>query len=167
MATATKNPSVHGTVSLEPSVVAARDVSSYQHSPTWPDIRGWEVLNAGGDAVGVVDRLLIDPSMHKIRYLSVEVQAAKGTPSTHTLVPVGAAKVERGKNRVQLSSKASASWGQLTQATTELITRDTEIAVLQALGVAMMPTEPRSITYTSPLFDPKMLFEPTAGSQKT
>jgi hypothetical protein len=98
--------------------------------------------------------------MHKSRYLSVKAAGGNGQPSSYTLLPVGAAQAERGKNRLHLSGKATEAWAQLTKATTEVVTRDTEIAVLQALGISMMPTEPTTITYTSPLFDPKRLFEP-------
>ncbi len=173
MTTATKNAPItntnkdnHTNATREPTIVAARDLSNYKPSSTWPDVRGWEVVNQSGELFGHVDRLMVDPTAHQLRYLSVEKKAESGKNATRALLPVGTAKVETGKKRIQLSSKVVAAWDKLCQISSEVITRDTEIAILQALGVTMTPAESRNIPYTTPMFDAKLLFEPAAGSTK-
>ena len=64
--------------------------SGYEIVSDEPDIRKWKVRNAEGRPLGVVDDLVIDKQLHKVRYIVLDLN---GKPlnllSRKVLVPIG------------------------------------------------------------------------------
>jgi sporulation protein YlmC with PRC-barrel domain len=52
------------------------------------DVRGRQVLDAGGKEIGTVNDLLIDPQEQKVRYLRVGAGGFLGIGETEFLIPV-------------------------------------------------------------------------------
>ena len=69
--------------------------SGYEIVADEPDIRKWKVTNADGKILGVVDELLVDRPLHKIRYIVLNLH---GKPlnlvSRKVLIPIGIAKLD-------------------------------------------------------------------------
>src|SRR3954467_201573 len=70
--------------------------SGYEIVADEPDIRKWRVTNANGRVLGVVDELLVDRQLNKIRYIVLDMQ---GKPlnllSRKVLIPIGIAQLDR------------------------------------------------------------------------
>ena len=64
--------------------------SGYEIVSDEPDIRKWKVRNAEGRALGVVDDLVVDKQLHKVRYIVLDLN---GKPlnllSRKVLIPIG------------------------------------------------------------------------------
>lgn len=67
-----------------------------------PDVRSWEVWSADGRRVGKVDELLVDLQARKVRYLDVDVERSAG--DRHVLVPIGYARLDEERDRVNIAS---------------------------------------------------------------
>lgn len=86
-----------------------------------PDVRGWDVKDAGGRMLGKVADLLVDTGAMKVRYLELKLdedvanEAAQATgeldprieATRHVLVPIGAASLDDDKDEVRLGARAS------------------------------------------------------------
>lgn len=70
--------------------------SGYEIVADEPDIRKWKVTNANGKVLGVVDELLVDRQVNKVRYIVLDMQ---GKPlnllSRKVLIPIGIAHLDR------------------------------------------------------------------------
>jgi sporulation protein YlmC with PRC-barrel domain len=70
--------------------------SGYEIVADEPDIRKWRVTNANGKVLGVVDELLVDRQLNKVRYIVLDMQ---GKPlnllSRKILIPIGIAQLDR------------------------------------------------------------------------
>jgi len=70
--------------------LVALSKSSYEIVANEPDIRKWRVTNAEGNTLGVVDDLIIDKQLHKVRYIVLDLH---GKPlnliSRKVLIPIG------------------------------------------------------------------------------
>jgi len=70
--------------------------SGYEIVADEPDIRKWKVTNANGKVLGVVDELLVDRQVNKVRYIILDMQ---GKPlnllSRKILIPIGIAQLDR------------------------------------------------------------------------
>jgi hypothetical protein len=70
--------------------------SGYEIVADEPDIRKWRVTNANGKVLGVVDELLVDRQVNKVRYIVLDMQ---GKPlnllSRKVLIPIGIAQLDR------------------------------------------------------------------------
>lgn len=67
-----------------------------------PDIRGWEVRDAGGQKVGKVEELIVDPAAMKVRYMEVKAddKAAGVRDERLVLVPIGTARLDDDNDNV-------------------------------------------------------------------
>jgi len=69
--------------------------SGYEIVADEPDIRKWKVTNADGKILGIVDELLVDRELHKVRYIVLSIQ---GKPlnivSRKVLIPIGIAELD-------------------------------------------------------------------------
>lgn len=52
------------------------DLPDYKVHHDDPDVRGWKVVLDGGDSIGLVDNLIVDKAMRKVRYLEINTDAA-------------------------------------------------------------------------------------------
>src|SRR5678816_2701822 len=70
--------------------LVALSKSSYEIVANEPDIRKWRVTNAEGNTLGVVDDLIIDKQLHKVRYIVLNLH---GKPlnliARKVLIPIG------------------------------------------------------------------------------
>ncbi len=70
--------------------------SGYEIVADEPDIRKWKVRNAAGKYLGVVEELLVDRELNKIRYIVLNIE---GKPlnllSRKVLIPIGIAELDR------------------------------------------------------------------------
>ncbi|HYJ63005.1 MAG TPA: PRC-barrel domain-containing protein [Parafilimonas sp.] len=70
--------------------------SGYEIVPDEPDIRNWRVTNRDGKLLGVIDELLVDRQLNKVRYIVLNLQ---GKPlnllSRKVLIPIGIAQLDR------------------------------------------------------------------------
>ena len=77
--------------------------SGYEIVADEPDIRKWKVTNANRKLLGVVDELLVDRELHKVRYI---VLALQGKPlnllSRKVLIPIGLAELDQADDLVIL-----------------------------------------------------------------
>lgn len=60
------------------------------------DVRGWSVIAAGGDKIGKVDELIVDPSAMKVRYLETRLEDS----DQRMLIPVERATLNPGDEKV-------------------------------------------------------------------
>ena len=69
--------------------------SGYEIVADEPDIRKWKVVNADRKVLGVVDELLVDRELHKVRYIVLNLQ---GKPLNliprKILIPIGIAELD-------------------------------------------------------------------------
>src|SRR4051812_47343630 len=69
--------------------------SGYEIVSDEPDIRNWKVVNGNGKLLGVVNELLVDRQVNKIRYI---VLGLNGKPlnlaSRKILIPIGIAELD-------------------------------------------------------------------------
>ena len=70
-----------------------------------PDIRGWRVFDADGNAVGDVHDLIADLNALRVRYVDVELDAPERPREErrHVLVPIGAARLSADVDAITLS----------------------------------------------------------------
>jgi len=70
--------------------------SGYEIVPDEPDIRNWRVTNRDGKLLGIIDELLVDRQLNKVRYIVLNLQ---GKPlnllSRKVLIPIGIAQLDR------------------------------------------------------------------------
>ncbi|KAA9331984.1 PRC-barrel domain-containing protein [Adhaeribacter soli] len=69
------------------------------------DVRGWEVLGADGRRLGVVDDLIVDEALMKVRYLDVDIDNSliHNNPDHHLLVPIGSARLQADGDKVYVN----------------------------------------------------------------
>ncbi len=77
--------------------------SGYEIVADEPDIRKWRVTNGNGKVLGIVDELLVDKQLNKVRYIVLNMQ---GRPlnllSRKILIPIGIAQLDRADDIVVL-----------------------------------------------------------------
>jgi uncharacterized protein (TIGR02271 family) len=83
-------------------------LADYEVADDSVDVRGWKVTGSGGDDLGKVDDLLVDPSSMQARYLVVTVDKRRARRSADVkdpvLVPVNRAHIDERGKRVELDS---------------------------------------------------------------
>lgn len=69
------------------------------------DVRGWEVMGADGRKLGVVDDLIVDETLMKVRYLDVDIDSSLITNNDdhHLLVPIGSARLQEDGDKVYVN----------------------------------------------------------------
>jgi len=120
-----------------PPLRRLRDLTDFEVADDNPDVRGWVVRGADGQALGRVHELLVDPAALKVRYLDVVLDAAfrPGGSEGHILLPIGVAALDAEADNVFVPALSAASVRAYPPYTEIQITRDYEEAMLRALGV--------------------------------
>jgi uncharacterized protein (TIGR02271 family) len=79
--------------------------ADYEVAPGEPDVRGWDVVLGDEEHVGEVDDLLINPSVGKVRYLEVEIDAKTFglERDRHVLIPIEGVRLDTTDEEVVLS----------------------------------------------------------------
>lgn len=97
------------------------DLDGWHLAEGTPDIRGWDVQDAGGRKVGEVTGLLVDTGARTVRYaeLKLDEDVAKEfareqrsldprtEPLQHVLLPIGAAHIDRDEKRLGFGTHAA------------------------------------------------------------
>lgn len=70
------------------------------------NVVGWRVVGADGEVLGVVQDLIVDPQVMKVRYLSVVAERSFFNTDTdpHMLVPIGVAALDKSGKKVFIAS---------------------------------------------------------------
>lgn len=79
------------------------DLKEYRVSKGDADPRGWDVLTGDGRKIGGVTELIVDQTTMEARYLDCDVDERKlelEPVDRHVLIPVEAARLDRGKKNV-------------------------------------------------------------------
>lgn len=115
-----------------------RDLTDFEVADGHPDVRGWAVRGSDGQALGVVHELLVELEALKVRYLDVELDARfrPDNYERHFLLPIGAAALDADDDNVFVPALNAESVRSYPLYTEIHITRDYEVAMLRALGVA-------------------------------
>jgi ribosomal 30S subunit maturation factor RimM len=76
------------------------DLSDRKIMNSDPDVRGWKVVSKDGLNLGKVSDLIADPSMRRVRYLDVVVDAEDPSVDHNVLVPIGLASLDNKDDKV-------------------------------------------------------------------
>lgn len=116
--------------------VPLRELDDYKVADGAPDVRGWDVVGAGGQKLGKVNELLVSPSQQRVRYLAVELdRSIAGSRKDRTvLVPVGVARLDDKHDRVIVDSVTADTLATLPPYTGGRLTREYETRILDAFG---------------------------------
>jgi sporulation protein YlmC with PRC-barrel domain len=82
-----------------------KDLDNFKVAKDNLDVRGWDVYGADGRRLGVVDDLIVDEALMKVRYLDVDVDGSLVGDSMdrHLLVPIGSARLQEEDDRVYVN----------------------------------------------------------------
>jgi sporulation protein YlmC with PRC-barrel domain len=82
-----------------------KDLKNFKVAKDNFDVRGWEVYGADGRKLGVVDDLIVDESLMKVRYLDVDIDndLIHDNPDHHLLVPIGSARLQSDGDKVYVN----------------------------------------------------------------
>ena len=112
-----------------------KDMPDFGVAEGAPDVRGWPVVGASGEAFARVEDLIVDRDALKVRYLAVclEPKYGDGAATRYRLLPIGIATLdeEAGRVRVPMTAGlfvASPAYGG------EEVEREHEEAVRRALA---------------------------------
>lgn len=119
-----------------------RDLTDFEVADGNPDVRGWAVRGADGQALGLVHELIVEPEALKVRYLDVELDGRfrLNEHQNHILLPIGVAALDDEGDSVFVPALNAESVMVYPPYTEIQITRDYEEAMLRALGVAPAAT---------------------------
>lgn len=105
----------------EKNLYYLHELSDYKVASDYPDVRGWDIKDAGNTTIGKVDNLLVNKKTQRVVYLDVEVDesilqhdreplatpASKGVHEfinkegeSHLIVPIGMVEIDEEKNLV-------------------------------------------------------------------
>lgn len=146
--------------------------SNYELQEGQPDIRGWEVKNASGDYIGIVEELLFDVANEKIRYLIVDFNLNElGLDEHLVLIPVGLAEVHEHDDEVILPSVTTEQLRELHPYHEADFGNDKEESVQAAFigtaGVAGDVMPAGKSTYDQEYFDEANLYKRRRQSEET
>lgn len=99
-----------------------------------PDVRGWRVVGADGESLGVVKDLIVDTQELKVRYLSLAADKRffSDNYEPFLLVPIGAAALDKKGNNVFVTNLDSTSITRYPTYQGGPITEDYEYSVREA-----------------------------------
>lgn len=101
-----------------------------------PDIRGWDVKNAGGETIGEVDELILDAQARKVRYMVVDLDddALDLDDDRKVLIPIGLAQLDEKDDDVLLPNVNIAQVKQLSAYDRDHLDDAAERAICSVLG---------------------------------
>jgi hypothetical protein len=74
----------------------------YRIAKSEPDVRGWHVTGADQQRLGRITDLILDPEMHRVRYLEVMLEPSlhNSKEDRYILLPIGKARILRDSDEV-------------------------------------------------------------------
>lgn len=127
-------------------LAALHDLKDFKVANQNLDVRGWEVVGADGQRIGVVDDLIVDRTVMKVRYLDVDVDKNLLLPDAdtrHTVIPIGAAHLDDDSDQVFLSDISHTSLVRFPFYKGGAINEEMEYRIMHALSNS-------DDTYTAP-----------------
>jgi uncharacterized protein (TIGR02271 family) len=79
--------------------------SDYAIASDEADVRGWTVVGPGGENIGEVDDLLIDPAGMKVAQLDVDIKGGD-----HIRVPAAEVQIDRARREVRMPGYAAGAY---------------------------------------------------------
>ena len=146
-----------------PSLIAGKDVKDFQLTAPMVDVRGWNVVGPTGQQIGTVDRIMLDRTEQKTRYLSVALPKT----TEYLLLPIGLGSVDTTQKRITLDSLEPETLQALPVLKSKEVDADFEQRVFSALKGKQDKAVPASERYADPVFDPMKLFGSTPTSLKS
>ncbi|MDO7848363.1 PRC-barrel domain-containing protein [Hymenobacter sp. M29] len=122
-----------------------RDMTDFEVADGNPDVRGWTVRGADGQALGTVFELIVEPDVLKVRYLDVELDGRFNINEheNHILLPIGVAAIDADGDNVFVPALTAESVLNYPPYVEIQITREYEEAMLRALGKEGQAANPR------------------------
>ena len=139
-------------------VVAARELQRFQIGENRVDIRCWPVVAGDGLLVGAVDRLMVEPSTQRVRYVAVSILADVGrncgaTIAGSVLVPVGMVERLDDRQAIVINDLTSNQLSNAPRLPGRAVMRADEDAALAAYGLPHSAELPATDFYKRPHFD--------------
>jgi stress response protein YsnF len=141
--------------------------SDYEMRDGEPDIRGWDVKDAGGRHIGEVEDLLFDPETRKVRYLIVDLEGNElDLDDRSVLIPVGQAQLHEVDDDVVLPYASAEQLRALPEYDKDNFTSEHEHGTRRALtgtpapagATLRLPTEEERDFYNHVHFDEDHLY---------
>lgn len=146
-----------------PSLIAGKDVKDFQITTPMVDVRGWNVVGPTGQVIGSVDRIMLDRSEQKPRYLSVALPKT----TEYLLLPIGLGTIDQQQKRITLDTLTQDQLKALPVLRSQDVDVDFEHRVFTALKGKQDKALSASDRYSDPVFDPMKLFGSKPASVKT
>lgn len=119
-----------------PRLFRLDDLDDFEVSDDDPDIRGWDVIGEGGEKVGRVDELIVDPDMLQVRYMDIEMEEElNNNGERHLLVPIGIAQLDESEDRVLIKDISKDILKSCPVYTGQPVTRTYEQQIRNALHI--------------------------------
>jgi photosynthetic reaction center H subunit len=119
------------------------DLDDFEVSDDDPDIRGWDVIGEGGEKVGRVDELIVEPDMLQVRYMDIEMEEElNNNGERHLLVPIGIARLDESDDRVLITDISKQTLRSCPIYTGQTITRSYEQQIRNALHIEQEVVNP-------------------------
>ncbi len=139
-------------------LIPARELTRFKLGEERVDIRRWPVFTSDGRLVGAVDRLMVETSSKKIRYIAVAlireaVNDYSAVVPGSVLVPVGALRRLDDLEAIILDELASFQLARAPRLRARPVTRADEDATLAAYGMPTSREIPAADLYKNPNFD--------------
>jgi photosynthetic reaction center H subunit len=122
-----------------------RDLTEFEVADGNPDVRGWTVRGADGQALGSVFELIVELEAMKVRYLDVELDPRFhiNEYENHILLPIGVASLDTEDDNVFVPALNAESVLNYPPYIELQITREYEESMLRALGIGADAANPR------------------------
>ena len=123
------------------------DLQEFRVAKGDTDPRGWDVITGDGHRIGKVSELIVDRRTMEARYLDADVDEKKlelERVDRHILVPVDAARLDRGKKNVVVDGLFSKDLASVPVYSGLPLTSDTEQRIREAFRAS--PSRPVSDT---------------------
>lgn len=143
-------------------VVPARELRNFRLGDDRVDVRSWPVFGADERLVGTVDRLMVEPSTQRVRYVAISIfddadHSSRPAILGSVLVPVGLVRRNNDRNVVVIDGLTSKQLESAPRLLNRAVMRADEDAVLAAFGLPNSSELPAADFYKSPRFDERRI----------
>lgn len=111
-------------------LVAARDAKDFVITPPQIDVRGWNLMGPSETKLGTVDRIMLDRTEMKPRYLLLSL--ADG--GQHLLLPIGVARLDRKQKFLRLDGITPDVFRAIPRLSSDVVTNEFEQRVFSTLS---------------------------------
>lgn len=153
MTTATNKPNTPAT-NPSSTLLAGKDVKNFVLSAPMVDVRGWDVVSAEGSTIGSIDRIMVDSTEHKPRYLSITPADKKG----YMLLPIGVGSLNHTAKQVRLDGISPNTLKSLPLLTSDVVTTEIQGQLISTLSGKPVTASAVTQWYSEPMFDAAKLF---------